>query len=79
MSKRSKKRYRPKKKPRCRFCLDGVEHVDYKDIDRLRKLITVRGKLLPRKRSGNCAKCQNHVRTAVKRARFLALLPYVDK
>ena len=78
MRKRAK-RYRPKKKPRCRFCLDGIKHIDYKDIDRLRKLITVRGKLLPRKRSGNCAKCQRQVRTAIKRARFLALLPFVDK
>ena len=78
MRKRTR-RYRPKKKQRCRFCQDGVTHIDYKDIDRLRKLITARGKLMARKRSGNCAKCQRQVRIAVKRARFLALLPHVAK
>lgn len=78
MSKRTR-RYRPKKKQRCRFCQDGIRHIDYKDIDRLRKLITARGKLMPRKRSGNCAKCQRQVRIAIKRARFLAIFPHVAK
>jgi len=78
MRKRAR-RYRPKKKPRCRFCLDGIKHIDYKDVGVLRKLITARGRLFPRKRSGNCAKCQRKVRTAIKRARFLALMPYVGR
>ena len=76
---RRKRRYRSQKKTRCRFCADGIKHIDYKDIDRLRKLITIRGQFLPRKRSGNCAKCQRQARVAVKRARFLALLPYIGK
>lgn len=54
-----------------------IEHVDYKDVQSLQKLTTARGKLLSRKRSGNCAKHQRSAKKAVKRARFLALLPYV--
>jgi small subunit ribosomal protein S18 len=61
---------------RCRFCRDGRE-IDYKDIATLQKLTTQQGKLFGRKRSGNCAKCQRKAKLAVKRARFLALLPYV--
>jgi len=60
----------------CRFCRDGKNYVDYKDIDTLSKLLTNRGKIFSRKRSGNCASCQRKVKTAIKRARFMALLPY---
>jgi len=76
---RRPRRHRPKQRRRCSFCRDGIKHIDYKDIDRLRKLITIRGQLLPRKRSRNCAKCQRQARVAVKHARFLALLPYIGK
>ena len=62
---------------KCRFCRDFNGRVDYKDIDALGKLVTAQGKMFSRKRSGNCAKCQRRVRLAVKRARFLGLLPYV--
>ena len=62
---------------KCRFCRDTKGKVDYKDIDSLGKLLTAQGKMFSRKRSGNCAKCQRRVKTAVKRARFIALLPYV--
>ncbi len=61
---------------RCRFCRDGKE-IDYKDVSVLQKLTTQQGKLFGRKRSGNCAKCQRKAKLAVKRARYLALLPYV--
>ena len=60
----------------CRFCREGTKYVDYKDIDTLQKLLTHRGKIFSRKRSGNCAGCQRKVKTAIKRARFMALLPF---
>lgn len=60
----------------CRFCRNGAEYVDYKDIDTLSKLMTHRGKIYSRKRSGNCASCQRKVKKAIKRARFMALLPF---
>lgn len=60
----------------CRFCRRGEKYVDYKDIETLQKLLTNRGKIYSRKRSGNCAGCQRKVQNAIKRARFMALLPY---
>lgn len=60
----------------CRFCREGTKYVDYKEIDVLQKLLTNRGKIFSRKRSGNCAGCQRKVKTAIKRARYMALLPY---
>ncbi len=60
----------------CRFCREKVKYVDYKDIGVLQKLLTNRGKIFSRKRSGNCASCQRKVKRAIKRARFMALLPY---
>jgi small subunit ribosomal protein S18 len=62
----------------CRFCREGVKYIDYKDIDVLQKLLTNRSKIFSRKRSGNCAGCQRKVKTAIKRARFMALLPYTS-
>ena len=62
----------------CRFCREGKSYVDYKDIDTLQKLLTNRGKIFSRKRSGNCAGCQRKVKNAIKRARFMALLPYTN-
>ena len=62
---------------KCRFCRMVIEHVDYKDVQSLQKLTNPQGKLFSRKRSGNCAKHQRSAKIAVKRARFLALLPYV--
>ena len=67
------------RKPRrkvCAFCVDKVEHIDYKDVARLRRFITERGKILPRRISGNCAKHQRQVTVAIKRARNIALLPF---
>lgn len=62
----------------CRFCRESKKYIDYKDIDILQKLLTNRGKIFSRKRSGNCAGCQRKVQTAIKRARYMALLPYTS-
>ena len=62
----------------CRFCREGKKYVDYKDVETLQKLLTNRGKIFSRKRSGNCAKCQRKVKRAIKRARFMALLPFTN-
>jgi small subunit ribosomal protein S18 len=68
---------------RCRFCTkEGCPRpafVDYKDVTNLKKMITSQGKLFSRKRSGLCATFQREVGTAVKRARFMGLLPYVGE
>ncbi len=67
------------RKPRrkvCQFCGDKIEHIDYKDLARLRRFVTERGKILPRRMSGNCAKHQRQLSIAIKRARHIALLPY---
>ena len=66
---------RPRKKV-CAFCVDKVEYIDYKDAAKLRRFITERGKILPRRISGNCAKHQRQVTVAIKRARNIALLPF---
>lgn len=66
---------RPKKKV-CSFCVDKVEHVDYKDIGKLRRFISERGKILPRRISGNCAHHQRQVTAAIKQSRTIALLPF---
>jgi small subunit ribosomal protein S18 len=60
----------------CRFCRRGIKYVDYKDIGTLQKLLTNRGKIYSRKRSGNCASCQRKSKRAIKRARYMALLPF---
>lgn len=61
----------------CRFCADKVDKIDYKDVQRLRNCITERGKMLPSRISGTCARHQKQLSAAVKRARFVALLPYM--
>lgn len=66
---------RPRRKV-CTFCVDKVDHIDYKDVAKLRRFITERGKILPRRISGNCAKHQRQVTVAIKRARNIALLPF---
>jgi small subunit ribosomal protein S18 len=66
---------RPKKKV-CSFCVDKVEQVDFKDVIRLRRYVSERGKMLPRRVSGNCAKHQRQLTTAIKQARIMALLPF---
>ena len=66
---------KPKKKV-CRFCVDKVEQIDYKDVPKLRLYTSERGKILPRRISGNCAKHQRQMTLAIKRARNIALLPF---
>ena len=61
----------------CRFCADSSLKIDYKDPKTLRYFVTERGKIIPRRISGNCAKHQRMVKIAIKRARHMALLPYV--
>lgn len=71
-----KERGRRNRRKVCNFCVDKVEHIDYKSIGKLSRYITERGKILPRRISGNCAKHQRQLTIAIKRARNIALLPY---
>ena len=64
------------KKP-CRFCSEKVTDIDYKDLERLGRYVTDRGKIIPSRLTGTCAKHQRMLGVAIKRARFMALLPYV--
>ena len=68
----------PKKSRRkvCQFCVEKAESIDYKDVSKLRKFVSERSKILPRRVTGTCAKHQRELTTAIKRARHLALLPY---
>ena len=68
-----------KRKRFCRFTVAGVEEVDYKDIDTLRDFISENGKIIPARLTGTRAIYQRQVTTAIKRARFLALMPYTDQ
>ena len=75
-----KKKRGPRKefrKKQCKFCLDRVTDIDYKDTPRLAKMLTERGKIIPSRISGTCAGHQRMLSRAIKRARFVALLPYV--
>jgi small subunit ribosomal protein S18 len=63
----------------CKLCLDRVDFVGYRDEKRLQRAVTDRGKIVPRRISGNCARHQNQVNRAVKRARYLALLPFASE
>lgn len=69
---------RPFVKRPCRFCSEKVEHIDYKDLERIGRYVTDRGKMLPSRLTGTCARHQRALARAVKRARFMALLPYVS-
>ncbi|MGA9524484.1 MAG: 30S ribosomal protein S18 [Myxococcaceae bacterium] len=60
----------------CRFCADKIDHVDFKDQNTLKYFVTERGKIIPRRISGNCAKHQRQVAVAIKRARNVSLIPY---
>ncbi|NDC82493.1 30S ribosomal protein S18 [bacterium] len=67
---------RTKKRRVCSLCVDKVDTLDYKDLSRIRRFVTDRGKIVPRRNSGICAKHQRSLAEAIKRARFIALLPY---
>ncbi len=72
---------RPNRKGRrkvCTFCVEKTEYIDYKDVNKLRKFTSERSKILPRRVTGTCAKHQRELTTAIKRARYVALLPYTS-
>ena len=72
-----KKNLKPRKKRICRFCSTKDTYIDFKDDKRLVRFLTEQGKIIPRRTSGNCAKHQRQLALAVKRARHLALIPFV--
>lgn len=74
-----KRRKRFRRKKVCSFCIDNVKYIDYKDAKMLRGYMTERGKIIPRRISGNCAHHQRQLTTAVKRARNVALLPFTSE
>ncbi|HIV87907.1 MAG TPA: 30S ribosomal protein S18 [Candidatus Pygmaiobacter gallistercoris] len=72
---------RPQRRGRkkvCSFCVDRIDQIDYKDVAKLRKYISERAKIIPRRVTGTCAEHQRQLTVAIKRARHLALLPYVS-
>ena len=71
-----KKRGGFRKKKVCQFCADKTKTIDYKDVETLKKYVTERGKILPKRVTGTCAIHQREVTKAIKRARIVALLPY---
>jgi len=73
----SRGRKSPGRQKVCSFCTERIDHIDYKDTKRLQRYISERGKILPRRRSGTCAKHQRALAVAIKRARHMALLPFV--
>ena len=74
----NEQRVRPRKRKKvCAFCADKVNSIDYKDTAKLRRFLSERGKILPRRTTGTCAAHQRDLTTAIKRARQIALLPYV--
>ena len=75
---REVRRGRKGRKNVCSFCVDRAEYIDYKDVAKLRRFISERGKILPRRVTGTCARHQRALTVAIKRARHLALLPYTS-
>lgn len=73
--KQKRVRRAPKKKV-CAFCVEKAEEIDYKDVAKLKRFITEKGKIIPRRTSGVCAEHQRALSTAIKRARVMALLPF---
>ena len=72
-------RKRRKRRPKvCHFCVDKIDHVDYKEVEKLKKYVTERGKIVPRRVTGTCAKHQRQLTRAIKRARIIALLPFTS-
>ena len=69
-------KFRPRRRKVCSFCVDKVAIIDYKNVGRLKRYLSDRGKIVPRRISGVCAKHQRQVALAVKRARHIALMPY---
>ena len=76
---RMEKRSRKPRKKVCAFCMDKIEMIDYKDVPRLRRFLSDRAKIIPRRVTGTCARHQRQLPVAVKRARHVAFLPYVGE
>ena len=74
-SKNDKPYRRPRKKV-CNFCVDKIDEIDYKDVEKLKRYVSDKGKILPRRVTGTCAKHQRHVAQEVKRARFMGFVPF---
>ena len=70
------KKYRPARKKVCAFCTEKVDTIDYKDVAKLRRYLTEKGKILPSRQTGTCARHQRELTVAIKRARNMALLPF---
>lgn len=75
----SQNRGRYRRRRICNFCLEKVDHIDYKDADTLRRYVTEHGRIRPRRQTGTCARHQRALAQAIKRARHLALLPFVSE
>jgi len=73
---RRRRKFTPARRRRCLLCIDGIDVVDYKQVEFLRNFLTDRGKIKPRHKTGTCGKHQRRLTVAIKRARHLALLPY---
>ena len=76
MAEKPVNRARKAKKKVCAFCQDKIDYIDYKDVARLRRFVSERAKILPRRITGTCAKHQRQLTEAIKRARHIALLPF---
>ncbi len=68
---------RRKKKKRCQWCVEGIRFIDYKSVTRLQRFMDGKGKVLPRRQTGNCARHQRQLAHAIKRARTIGLVPFV--
>lgn len=73
------RRGRPRRRKVCYFTANGITHIDYKDVDLLKRFVSDRGKILPRRVTGTSAKYQRKLTSAIKRARAMALLPYASE
>ncbi len=77
-ARRRGQRFNPGKRSRCRFCQEKVTRVDYKDVQNLQNLVSAQGKIVSRRRSGNCARHQRMVQRAIKQARYICLLSFTE-
>lgn len=73
------KKEKRKKRRQCNFCADKIETIDYKDLVKLRRYVSERGKILPRRITGNCAVHQRQLTVSIKRTRTMALMPYTQE
>ena len=73
-----KRRGGRRRKKVCVFCAESINEIDYKDVAKLRKYVSERGKILPRRITGNCAKHQRALTVAIKRARHMSMMPYIQ-